>query len=276
MYPIILGALAILFLLAETISPWRTAQRRLRKRLTTDLIYFVFNGYFLGAIAYWLVWRTLLPAASSWLGLNLRGYHGPVASWPLWAQIIAAVLLLDFTQWSIHNLLHRVSWLWEFHKVHHSVNDGEMDLFAAFRFHWAEAIVYSVLQLPVLLFFGFSAWAVFAHSIVGTLWNYFNHANLNAGKGPWKYVFNSPRMHLWHHDANAPRPTNFGVIFSLWDYLFGTAYTPQDTPTRLGYNGDDELPKGALGQSLWPLSKLFTTTGAKHELRDQTRAQPHL
>jgi sterol desaturase/sphingolipid hydroxylase (fatty acid hydroxylase superfamily) len=126
LYPLILSGLALLFLVAETLFPWRPAQRRLRKHFATDAFYFAFNGYVLGLISFWLVWRLLWPAlypGLEYLGLNLRGYHGPAASWPLWVQIIAAVLTIDLTLWLIHNLLHRSSWLWELHKVHHSIQD---------------------------------------------------------------------------------------------------------------------------------------------------------
>jgi sterol desaturase/sphingolipid hydroxylase (fatty acid hydroxylase superfamily) len=33
-------------------------------------------------------------------------------------------------------------WLWEFHKVHHSIE--ELDWIGNFRFHWMEIVVYKV------------------------------------------------------------------------------------------------------------------------------------
>jgi len=47
-----------------------------------------------------------------------------------------------------HNLLHRVPWLWTFHKVHHSITT--MDWIGNWRFHWMEIVVYKTLQwLPL-------------------------------------------------------------------------------------------------------------------------------
>ena len=47
---------------------------------------------------------------------------------------------------------------------------------------------------------------------------------------------------------------NFGIVLSLWDFLFRTAYWPRDrSPLRLGYRGDEEMPAGLLGQLSWPL-----------------------
>ena len=42
---------------------------------------------------------------------------------------------------------------------------------------------------------------------------------------------------------------NFGISLSLWDYLFKTNYTPEDSGLiKLGFIGDDKLPKSFLGQ----------------------------
>ena len=57
-------------------------------------------------------------------------------------QFIAFFLLKDFLEWCIHNLLHRVPWLWEFHKLHHTIE--ELDWIGNFRFHWMEVVIYEV------------------------------------------------------------------------------------------------------------------------------------
>ena len=51
---------------------------------------------------------------------------------------------VDFIQWGIHRLLHRVPFLWGFHKVHHSII--EMDWNGSMRFHWLEIVGYRSLQ----------------------------------------------------------------------------------------------------------------------------------
>jgi sterol desaturase/sphingolipid hydroxylase (fatty acid hydroxylase superfamily) len=79
-----------------------------------------------------------------------------------------------------------------------------------------------------------------------------------VGLGPLGYVLNSPRMHLWHHDQSDEGGTakNFGIVLSLWDFLFGTAYWPRDrSPRALGYPGIEEMPQGLLGELAWPLSR---------------------
>lgn len=188
------------------------------------------------------------------LGLRLDG--SPVRRWPLAAQIAAFLILADFLQWCIHNLLHRVPWLWTFHKVHHSITT--MDWIGNWRFHWMEIVVYKGLQWLPLAWLDASPEAVFAVAIVTTVWGDFNHANLDVGLGALGYVLNSPRMHLWHHDESSEGGVakNFGVVFSAWDFLFHTAYWPRNrSPARLGYPGDREMPPSLLGQVTWPLSR---------------------
>lgn len=256
-------AAAMGFTTAEAISPRRREQRRLssRPRLVADLLFFLGNGAVLGGLLYTLTSRYLGPAltaGAAWLKLDLSPRAGLLVGLPLWLEIPAALLLIDATHWGIHNLMHRVPAFWRLHEVHHSIRDGEMDWLGGFRVHWGEGTLYALLQLPVLLWLAPSGWALLVHALVGTAWNFLNHANLDLGRGLWRYLLNSPRMHLWHHDADADRATNFGVIFSLWDWLFGTARLPGEAPARLGFPGVERLPRGFVGLSLWPLSALWS------------------
>ena len=95
-------------------------------------------------------------------------------------------------------------------------------------------------------------------AVVTTLWGDFNHANLDVGLGPLGYVLNTPRMHIWHHDQSTEGGTakNFGVVLSVWDHIFGTAYWPRvRSPQQLGYPGMQEMPETFHGQVLWPLTR---------------------
>ena len=59
----------------------------------------------------------------------------------------------------------------------------------------------------------------------------FIHSNLDVKLGKWKYLFNSPELHLWHH-ANYKEVfhANFSTKFATWDYLFKTVYDPKQKP----------------------------------------------
>ena len=195
--------------------------------------------------------------------MSLQG--SPIHAWPFLAQFAAFLVLADFLQWCIHNLLHRVPWLWTFHKVHHSITT--MDWIGNWHFHWMEIVVYKSAPVASARLVGRFARSGFRGGCRDDRVGDFNHANVDAGLGPLGYVFNSPRMHLWHHDHSSEggAAKNFGVVFSLWDYAFGTAFWPHErVPEQLGYPGMEEMPATLHGQVLWPAIAL-TRPSRRHD-----------
>lgn len=263
-YPLALGVISVLVATLEWLFPWRKDQKQLRKGLLSDFLHLLFNGHFLGLILFGLASRYVLPYVDQWLGYmgwTTYVYRNAAAEWPVWLQILVALFVIDFVQWCVHNLLHRVPFFWELHKCHHSVVDGEMDWIVSFRFQWTEVVVYkSILYLP-LAFFGFGWEAVMFHAIFGTLIGHLNHANLDLGHGWWRYILNSPRMHIWHHyyEGNEKTTVNFGIIFSIWDWIFGTAKMPEQPPAKLGFHGVEQFPKDFFGQAAWPVQEVLHT-----------------
>jgi sterol desaturase/sphingolipid hydroxylase (fatty acid hydroxylase superfamily) len=221
-----------------------------------DLGFLALNGRFFSPLIAALNGAAAVAATQGLRAMGLRLDGSPVAEWPLAAQFLAFLVLADFLQWCIHNLLHRVPCLWTFHKVHHSIDT--MDWIGNWRFHWMEIVVYKTLQLLPLAWLNAPPAAVFAVAVVTTLWGDFNHANLDVGLGPLGYVLNNPRMHIWHHDQSSEggAAKNFGIVLSVWDHLFGTAYWPRArSPEQLGYPGMQEMPETFHGQVLWPLTR---------------------
>ena len=83
-------------------------------------------------------------------------------------------------------------------------------------------------------------------------------ANISWDYGPLKYVFNNPKMHIWHHAKDLPKHVrygvNFGLSLSIWDYLFKTDYIPRNgKDIELGFEGDENFPKDFISQELYPL-----------------------
>ena len=85
---------------------------------------------------------------------------------PLWLQFVVFLLLKDFLEWCVHNLLHRVPALWAFHKLHHSIE--ELDWIGNFRFHWMEVVIYKSLTYFPLVVLGVVSWAVTSHFMPAT------------------------------------------------------------------------------------------------------------
>lgn len=258
-YSVWLFGFSLLFLLLERFWPRDKAQRLLRRGIGQDLVYLVFNGEYLGVLVgtasiYALRWfdgALDLALLRDWFSL------GAMSNQNFWVQFVVLLLTFDLAQWSIHNLLHRVPALWEFHKVHHSIE--EMDWIGNWRFHWMEVVVYRTLLYPLAAFFGFGAEAMFAYGLFNTLIGHFAHSNLRWRIGPLRYLINSPELHIWHHThpVAGPIDRNFGIALSVWDWLFGTAYAPEGKdPSRLGFDGIDSYPKHLPGQFVAPFKQI--------------------
>lgn len=248
-----LVAASLLFLLLERALPARE-QRVLRDGWAKDLFYLFFNGHFYALVFGGVVAAFAARTRESLAALSLLPEHGLLDGAPFALAFVVYLVVSDFLQWCVHNLLHRLPILWTFHQVHHSITT--MDWAGNFRFHWVELVVYRSLLYVPLLFLGGAPEALLAAWVLATAWGHFNHANVRLRLGPLGCVLNSPAMHLWHHDKSSEGGAfkNYGVVLSLWDFLFGTAYWPRArAPRRLGYPGMERLPDDLARQLVWPL-----------------------
>ena len=210
--------------------------------------------------------------------LQLSGYEGAwpmthlnlIADQPVWLQFVVFLVLKDFLEWNIHILLHRFNWLWAFHKVHHSIR--ELDWIGNFRFHIVEIVVYRSLTFFPLVVLGVENRIILAVAIFATFIGHLNHANIKMDYGPLRFLFNSPRLHVWHHDRvmHGKNGQNFAIVFSLWDWLFSTIYYPDqadigDQPQELGFDDFERYPASLAGRFFYPLS--LALRGSKHASR---------
>jgi sterol desaturase/sphingolipid hydroxylase (fatty acid hydroxylase superfamily) len=254
-YSLWLFGLSVLFLVAERLRPRRPEQRLLRRGLLNDVFYLVFNSEYLGLLIGLLSIHAIrvLHGLLDLTRMREHFYLGAMSDKPFLVQFIVLLVVFDLAQWLIHNSLHRIPFLWEFHKVHHSVE--EMDWIGNWRFHWFEAVFYRSLLYVPAAFFGFSGIAMFWYGVLNTAVGHFAHSNLRLAVGPLKYVINSPEMHIWHHSHPEAGPVNrnFGITLSVWDWIFKTAHLPsQDEPRRLGFSGIQDYPRNVFGQAIAP------------------------
>ncbi|PKV50645.1 sterol desaturase/sphingolipid hydroxylase (fatty acid hydroxylase superfamily) [Aquimarina sp. MAR_2010_214] len=241
----------------EIAFPWRKNQSVFRKDFWLDGFYMYFN-FFLFAIAISGFYK-LLGLLFGDIGISVKSMTiMDISSLPMWAQLVAFFIILDFVQWFTHVLLHKYPFLWRFHKIHHSVK--EMGFAAHLRYHWMENIFYKPLKtLGVMILGGFEPEQAFIVHFFAIAIGHLNHANIKITWGPLKYIFNNPVMHLYHHSYVLPKGSygvNFGISLSLWDYIFKTNYIPEDSGTiEIGFPGDEKIPNGFLKQIIYGFSK---------------------
>ena len=247
----------------ELAFPWRKNQPAFRKDFWLDTFYMFFNFFLLNLIVLIALSNTaaaLFNDVLGLVGLSVSSFQlFDINSFPYWLRIFTFFIIIDFVQWYTHTLLHKYEFLWNFHKVHHSVK--QMGFAAHLRYHWMEPVMYkSMKYIPLAIIGGFTAQDVAVVHFFNITIGHLNHANINWDYGFLKYILNNPKMHIWHHAKELPENrkngVNFGITLSIWDYLFKTNYIPHSgRDIEIGFEGDEHFPKDFINQELYPLNK---------------------
>jgi sterol desaturase/sphingolipid hydroxylase (fatty acid hydroxylase superfamily) len=211
-------------------------------------------------------------ALENWFGLA----HPPEgASW--WASLAFSVLGLtlaaDFADFWTHRLMHRVWWLWEIHKVHHSAEVMVLGATAR-RNHPIEDIIRlgSGIVLSGLVFgvfaygFGLAVEEVtFAGIDVFLLIKLLSFYHLKHGHAPLRFgpvlerILVSPAQHQLHHSCD-PRhyDSNFGTLVAWWDILYGSWRRSEPERHKLGLQDGEHLEYSSVWKLYYvPLKKIW-------------------
>jgi sterol desaturase/sphingolipid hydroxylase (fatty acid hydroxylase superfamily) len=143
---------------------------------------------------------------------------------PLWLEVCAAVVLMDYTLYLWHVLTHRVPLLWRFHAVHHI--DLDMDASTAIRFHFGELMLSTPWRVAQVVAIGTSplALSIWQTALLASI--LFHHSNLQLPldvERRLSRVIVTPRMHGIHHSAlRRETESNWSSGLSAWDWLHRT------------------------------------------------------
>ncbi|MCK5849817.1 MAG: sterol desaturase family protein [Kiritimatiellae bacterium] len=264
------GYLLLAFLLAYVF--FRTAFEKQfskevlwHKSAKLDYLYFLI----VGIIKMLLIVPFLLGVneVTLWMVLHFNTWFGYMQR----VRISKEVLLISYTvilfvfsdlsRYWLHRLLHRVPFLWRFHRVHHAaevlnpLTFYRVHPFENFLFGLRYAMVTGFVTAVYIYFFGAGIQAiefmganilVFVFSIVG--------ANLRHSHIPFSYPravekwLVSPYQHQLHHSTKY-LDQNFGSFLAIWDRIFGTLVTGKKKNIVFG------LPKEKVEHSI--LGALF-------------------
>jgi sterol desaturase/sphingolipid hydroxylase (fatty acid hydroxylase superfamily) len=226
---------------------WKSASSR------TDFLFFLLGTLFYGMLFGWAVFSGdyIRGVVGGWLG-------GPAEQWlPGWASAAVATLVLfvvyEATYYQDHFLMHRVPFLWRFHKVHHQAES--LSIMTGYRIHPVEAVGFSNLLalnlgtasalLQWTLGAGVNAWTLGSTNLLIVVLNVtlsnLQHSHLWIGFGPrWGKWFIGPAHHQIHHSTNpAHFNRNFGSVLTVFDRMFGTFHLPAERRERLSFGVDD-------------------------------------
>lgn len=213
--------LVILFVLLFALESKYQLRRRVQGRWKRVVINFVVS------IPAFLLLRLLLIPVMVWLAMKNQSWQfGLNYLYDMDPMVEGAIafLLLDYSNYLWHILLHKLPILWRFHLVHHC--DLDLDITTAFRFHFGELVGSVFFRGAAVVLIGASPLAVLIYEIAFEAATQFHHSNL---KMPFRLekVLNffvvTPRMHGIHHSiVKQETDSNYAIVLSVWDRLHRT------------------------------------------------------
>ena len=246
----ILVCWTVVIIILERIIPYRKGLPVLREGFWVDLVWYTVIQSFVLKIVIFDYIIAPLQHHFDWSAI----VH--IRQWPLLAQVLFFLITHDLYIYLFHRFQHSNKYFWRIHEAHHS--GKEVDFLAGSRSHAVEIIINQTIEFAPIILLGASPEVIPIKALIDSMYGMFIHANINIRMGKWKYIFNSPELHLWHH-ANYPEVfhANFATKLSLWDYLFRTVYFP---PTKPGNKPENwglyyEYPKDYFLQHAFSLRR---------------------
>lgn len=154
---------------------------------------------------------------------------------PRWLETALALLLMDYTLYLWHVLMHRVPFLWRFHLPHHV--DLDLDTSTALRFHFGELALASAWRAGQITLIGVSPLSLAIWQALLMLSILFHHSNVRLPirvEQALRCFVVTPRLHGIHHSmVKEETNSNWSSGLTVWDRLHGTLKfdIPQDRIT---------------------------------------------
>ncbi len=254
--------LSALFWLVEYLFSANPAQKKSRKDLNTDLIYWFITPLIsknITRIAIGLLLFAVFQQDMATIKTFLADRDTLLSRQPFWLQAIGIVLTGDFVSYWMHRAFHR-GWLWDFHAIHHS--SVSLDWLSSVRLHPLNDLLMRIPQVMAILALGFSPAAIAVYAPFLTFYAIMLHANVNWSFGKFGWLIASPVFHRWHHTAREEGLNkNFAGLIPAYDWLFGTYYMPKGRqPEKFGLP-DKQVPDGFFAQMLYPFQRNKTPQG---------------
>ncbi|MBE9248208.1 sterol desaturase family protein [Dolichospermum sp. LEGE 00240] len=144
---------------------------------------------------------------------------------PLWLRIITAYILQDFTDYTLHRIMHSNQFLWLTHKWHHSTKQswwlsGNKDSFTGGLLYTVTSLWFPLMDIPLEIMS-----VVALHQVIHNNWIHLN-VKWHSWLGILEWIYVTPRVHALHHIDTKGR--NLSGMFTFTDRLFGTYVFPEN------------------------------------------------
>ena len=194
------------------------------------------------AIGVAFVWGALLPQ-----------YSGALKDLPLWVALPFVMLFAEFVFYWAHRWAHEGSknrtLLWMIHRTHHSATYMNVTVSMRLNIFWY-VIIPNAYTMSLAIYLGLAE-AAGITMVLNAGWNTITHSHFRWDDavrrhrffGPLfraaEHIIVSPGIHHTHHGFGKDGASyrNFGVLLSVWDWVFGTLHIPEGRPYRYGIPG---------------------------------------
>ena len=215
--PILIGLFIILFIVETKFQLRKRVQNRWKRMIVNFIV----------SLPAFVLLRLLFIPAIIWLSVNNQQWHfglNYLYDLRTWIEAVIAFVLLDYSNYIWHILLHKLPFMWRFHLVHHT--DLDLDITTAFRFHFGEMIGSVFFRGAAVILIGASPAIVLIYEIVFEAASQFHHSNIKLPfwlEKSLNTLIVTPRMHGIHHSMiKKETDSNYSIIFSFWDRIHKT------------------------------------------------------
>jgi len=224
------GGMFLLYII-EAFIPRRNPDSNQTSRWLNNIGLAIFNHFLLLAYALGLGYLALWidPGTTLVLHFQLSDI----------SALLFIILFFDLIAYWMHRAFHRFPLLWRIHAAHHS--DTDIDVTTSHRQHPFEAMLNGIIVTPLIILIGAPFITLILFNLLHIIFALFTHSNIILPEKLDKVlrrVIITPDFHRIHHSSDREyTDSNYGAIFTFYDYLFGTA-------KRIPY---EELPEMELG-----------------------------
>jgi sterol desaturase/sphingolipid hydroxylase (fatty acid hydroxylase superfamily) len=225
-----------------------------RKDWATDLGWYFVNA---GLTPIVLLGPTLAFVAVAIHAILPAAFIGVASAMPLWARMVAAMVVGEIGFYWGHRWCHEIPLLWRFHAIHHSAE--HVDFLVNTRAHPVDMVFTRLCGLALLYACGLASPVGPNPTLIpalilfiGSMWSFFIHANLHWRLGPFEELIASPAFHHWHHTRDDHKDHNYSSMLPFMDRVFGTFYLPRrEWPAEYGIAAP--MPSSLPDQLIEPL-----------------------
>lgn len=240
----LLMAFIVLAFIIENLVPYDAAFNKPQGDRKRDFIHALVNESLsvIGVVS--------VPVIASFLSLPSAW----PTSFPLWLQLLIAVLIADIGITLAHYTSHKIDILWRLHAVHHSIK--RMYGFNGLMKHPLHQTIETLAGTAPLLLLGVPQEVLMLLVVAVVVQLLIQHSNVSYFTGPLRYVLAVNSVHRFHHLNTAEEgDVNFGLFTTLTDHLLSTAYFDKTRTIRsedLGIKTQPNYPADYIKQFMKP------------------------